>query len=915
MRERISLDGPWQFYFDHHQRDTPHQLEQAQWRIAHVPAPWQASFADLRDRAGVAWYRRTVSVPPEWRAGEHAVTIHFGAVDYFADVWFNDVYLGSHEGGYLPFHFNVESYLQPENEILVRVVDPSDNPRRYPDFPFSEIPHGKQSWYGQTSGLWQSVWLECRPARHLHTLRLTPDLQTGQIAIAARLSQPAGKNTARAIVTGPQGETVASHPLHLSRGSDELNATVTVANPQPWSPDDPALYRVEVQLRHDGVVKDRVSDHCGYRTIETRDGHLYLNGERFYMRGALDQDYYLETICTPPSGDFLEDQLRKAKAMGFNTIRCHIKVFDPRYLAAADRLGVVIWAEFPNFAYLSEKAAARAKRTLAGMVARDWNRPSIIIWTIINEDWGTNLVENGEHRAWLQEMFHWLKDLDPHRLVVDNSPNRLSFHVESDLADYHAYQAHPDGRAKWDAFIERMADRDPALLYSPNGDAVIHGDEPLIVSEFGVWGLPDVDDIVEDGSEPYWMEYGLGFYEGVAYPHGVKDRFRRWHFDTLFGGWRPFIEATQWRQYYALKYQIETIRQRSQLDGYVVTELTDVHWEANGVMDMARNPRVFHKALAWLNADTFITPRAERTAFWAGEEVAIDLILSHQQGAPLHDVVARWQLAACGAEGSARTEHLQAGDVLALPPAVFSAPDLETAVQDRLQLTVTNQDDTVAHNHLILKFLPRRDGPPVSGVRLWASLPAIARHLRGLGYELVDTLAHADLCVVDALTDETAAFGRQGGSVLILADAPDAVGSYFPRVDIFSPQMKPRKREGTPWSGYWVTAYSWLRRDGPFARIPGDLFLDQSFERVIPDYVLEGFSPGEFEERVYAGIFVGWVNKMATLIGERRYGRGQVVLTTFRLLNDPPGADPIAATLLDGLVELALNRGQTGRRL
>ena len=120
--------------------------------------------------------------------------------------------------------------------------------------------------------------------------------------------------------------------------------------------------------------------------------------------------------------------------------------------------------------------------------------------------------------------------------------------------------------------------------------------------------------------------------------------------------------------------------------------------------------------------------------------------------------------------------------------------------------------------------------------------------------------------------------------------------------------MKPHKREGTPWSGYWVTSFSWLRRDGPFARIPGDLFLDQSFERVIPDYVLEGFSPSEFEERVYAGIFVGWVNKMAALIGERRYGRGQVVLTTFRLLNDPPGVDPIATTLLDGLIELALSQ-------
>jgi hypothetical protein len=533
----------------------------------------------------------------------------------------------------------------------------------------------------------------------------------------------------------------------------------------------------------------------------------------------------------------------------------------------------------------------------------------VAIWTIINEDWGTNLVENGEHRAWLREMFQWLKDLDPHRLVVDNSPNRLSFHVESDLADYHFYQAHPDGRGKWDAFIERMARRDPELLYSPHGDAVIRGDEPLLVSEFGVWGLPDIDNLVQDGREPYWMEYGLGFYEGVAYPHGVKDRFQRWHFDSLFGGWKPFIEATQWRQYYALKYQIETIRQRPQLDGYVLTELTDVHWEVNGVMDMARNPRVFESALAWLNADTFVTPRFERTAFWSGEQVTVDLILSHQQGAPLRQTTAHWQLGAGEIGGQTSAGRLAAGTVRELSPASFPAPERKTAFQEKLKLTVTtDRDGTVAENHLVLKFFPRRDGPPARDLRLWASTPALANYLRELGYDVVDALDQADLCVVDRLEEETAAFSREGGSVLVMADGPDAVGAFFPRVDIFSPQMKPRRREGTPWSGYWVTSFSWLRRDGPFARIPGDLFLDQSFERVIPDYVLEGFSPAEFEERVYAGIFVGWVNKMATLIGERRYGRGQVVLNTFRLFNDPPGADPIATTILDGLVELALNQ-------
>ena len=910
-RERLSLDGTWGFLVDPERyppgRNTIPDDPETEWRTVAVPAPWQAQFEDLRDRGGRAWYRHTFEIPPAW-SGEQSVVLHFGAVDYFAEVWLNGAFLGTHEGGYLPFEFEVNRLLEETNTLLVRVTDPSDNPRKYPDMPFSEIPHGKQSWYGQTSGLWQSVWLERRAREHIRTLRLTPDLSTGQVSAELAFAAPVVSDTSlRVTVADPHNETVRMPSVPLKADATDAEVTVTIDNPLPWSPDTPRLYRIEASLQRNDATIDSASDTFGFRTIETRDGHLYLNGERFYMRGALDQDYYPNTIYTPPSLEYLEDQLRQAKAMGLNTLRYHIKVADPRYLEVADRLGLLVWAEFPNFAYLSDTAAERARTTLAGMVERDWNHPSVAIWTIINEDWGTNLVENEHHRAWLREMYHWLKQLDPSRLVVDNSPNRLSFHIETDIADYHYYQAHPDGRPKWDDFIERFAARDNTLLFSPNDDAVIGGDEPLIVSEFGVWGLPNIDDLLgEDGREPFWMERGLGFYDGVAYPHGIKDRFRRWHFDQLYGGWQPFIEATQWRQYYALKYQIETIRRRHQLDGYVITELTDVHWEVNGLLDMARNPRVFADALALLNRNTMPipVPQDQRVAFWAGQPVNIDLVVAHQEGVPLEQVETHWALDSSHAAGQVETASLGVGGVQTVGTTGFVAPDLETARSDRLTVTVHADEQEIGRNHLNLAFFPRRPGPPVA-VPLWTPDAALAERLETLGYDTVTSMDDAAVLVLHRLTAKTAAFVRNGGRVLVLVDDLDAVGPYFPRVDIFSPRMRPRKREGTPWSGYWVTSFSWLRRHGPFARVPGEPFLDQSFQRVIPDYVLEGFSPADFEEMVYAGIFVGWVNKMAALIGVRRYGRGEVVLTTFRLLNDRAGEDPVATTLLDGLIELA----------
>ena len=162
IRERLSLDGPWGFQFD--PDGSSASSPTTSWRPVVVPAPWQAQFAELRDRAGTAWYRRTFETPPGW-AGS-AVILHLGAVDYHAQVWLNGTLLGNHEGGYLPFEFDVGMQLRAgaSNELLIRVTDPTADPQRYPDFPFDEIPHGKQSWYGPLSGIWQSVWLERRSA-------------------------------------------------------------------------------------------------------------------------------------------------------------------------------------------------------------------------------------------------------------------------------------------------------------------------------------------------------------------------------------------------------------------------------------------------------------------------------------------------------------------------------------------------------------------------------------------------------------------------------------------------------------------------------------------------------------------------------------------------------------------------------
>ena len=300
QRPLLSLDGAWDF-----------QVEgEGDWRIARVPAPWQALFDDLRHASGTALYRKRFSVPAEWASKR--VFLCFGAVNHLAEVHCDGRLVGTHEGGYLPFEFDLGSGLAGEHELTVRVVLPSSEADVYPDAPFHEVPHGKQSWYGPIGGIWQSVRLEARAVQHIQTCRITADPKTGNVHGLVRIAAGTADRIV-AEIEGPSGTIVAEQAAAPST-PDPTEIALRVEDPDLWSPDEPHLYRLTLRLVRDGVTVDRWSDTFGFRTIEAKHGRLLLNGKPLYLRGALDQDYYPDGICTPPSLEFLEDQLAEGKA-------------------------------------------------------------------------------------------------------------------------------------------------------------------------------------------------------------------------------------------------------------------------------------------------------------------------------------------------------------------------------------------------------------------------------------------------------------------------------------------------------------------------------------------------------------------------------------------------------------------------
>jgi hypothetical protein len=933
-REQICLDGEWRFVADPERLHRPGSLPEGE-PIA-VPGCWEAQVARPY-RIISAWYRRSIDVPQEWQGSR--VVLRFGAVMYRCSVYLNGRRVGDHEGGYLPFEVEAGDAVawDGENELVVFVVNPVNAIDEYPafsvedvlvaqefepDLPLSEAPSGKQTWYSSTSGIWQSVWLERRPAVALDPIRVEPDVPTSTARISWGLNggEPADGLRVRLVVRDPSGAEVArteESAADLGRNGATANghrgsATITVPDPRLWDIGEPNLYTVEATLLDDGTPTDTLTARFGMRSIETRDGRLVLNGRPIYMLAALDQDFYPDTIINPPSREYLDEQMRLAREMGLNLLRCHIKVPDPAYLDAADEAGILLWCELPNWMRFTTVAAERGRRTLERMVEVLGNHPSIVIWTIINEDWGTQLRYEARDRHWLQETYRWLKALDPTRLVVDNSacetPTTPNFHLETDLADFHVYFVAPDNARRWRNMIDDFARR-PNWLWSPHGDARPRGDEPLILSEFGSWGLPRLDRLVAHrGREPWWFATGRHYYR----PTGIGRRFNAYGLDRIWRDVDDLADSTQWHQFDGLQYEIGQLRRHDSIQGYVITELTDAYWEANGLLDGMRGKKVYHDRLAALNSPDVVVIDPVRRDLCSLEPLVADLYLSCYSARSSRGRLS-WELTiddearltgelAVNDWPEGRTVHVgrievPVPDVAAARDAhlvvrAFDADGVERAV-DEMRFAVMPADSRRSSSPLNVAVIDPLD--------IWS----VTERVESLGHR-VTPVADADLIVATEVSDGLLDHLDAGGRALVLVRTRSAVPEGHDLARRINVHLRRLPHSGwpgqrSPWEGDWVTSWTWIQHD-ELPGLPDRNPLDFAYEEVLPDHVLLGYDPVRHRQEVPSGMFVGWVHTPAANVWTFRQGRGAVTLTTFRVA---PESGPVATALLERLIQHA----------
>ncbi len=546
-RNWMDLNGEWLFDFD------PEDVGiQERWFEKHnfsktirVPYPWQSELSGIQDTKyqGAAWYERDVTIPAE--AGPRVFLV-FGAVDWHATVWVNGRQVAEHEGGYTPFEVELTPEAKPGETVRVtlRAYDVTD----------PETPNGKQTgWYTPTGGIWQTVYLESRGNSYLRSTRIEPDIDQGKAVFKTRVAvdTPGTYLVKIAAHADAKPERYFSEfRADLQSGEHSVTNELSIPDPLLWSPDEPHLYGATITLSRinsdaEQAVEDEVKTYFGMRKVsrgrfnDNAYEYILLNNKPVYLRGALHQSFSPEGIYTHPNDDYIRRDYEKAKELGLNFIRIHIKIDEPRCLYWADRLGILLMCDMPNYQRHTPRSQRLWEETMRAAIERDFNHPSIFAWCCFNETWG--IGDGGYDRKkqeWVRDMFRLTKQLDPTRLVEDNSPCEYD-HVETDINSWHFYL---DNFEQAKEHVKKVVEN--TYPGSPFNYAEGWKQEtaPLINSEYG----------------------------GVS--AGSGDRDISWVFLFL----------------------TNLLRRYDKICGYVYTELEDIEWEHNGFLNYDRSEKEFH---------------------------------------------------------------------------------------------------------------------------------------------------------------------------------------------------------------------------------------------------------------------------------------------------------------------------------
>ncbi len=557
-----SLNGAWKFTFDNDNR-YKHPSDSIEWTSEiKVPFPPESHTSGIGDRGfhRACWYERQFDIQAEGQS----VLLHFGAVDYQARVWVNGHLVAEHEGGHTPFSADITRALNASGTQTVTVHaedDPHDlaKPRGKQDWQLE--PHS--IWYPRTTGIWQTVWLERVAHTYIQKLRWTPHFDGFEIGCEAQVAGDLTDDLTVEVKIMHRGKMLADDRYKVLGG--EAHRKISLSDPGIddsrnellWSPERPTLLDAEIVLRRKEQVIDKVCSYTALRSAHINRDRFMLNGRPYPLRMVLDQGYWPDTLLTAPSDDALRRDVELAKAMGFNGVRKHQKIEDPRYLYWADKLGLLVWEEMPSVYRFSPTAIKRLVREWGEVIDRDYSHPCIIVWVPFNESWGVpNLTSTQAHRNAVEALYHLTRTLDATRPVIGNDGWEAS---ATDILGIHDYDADPEHlQARYSASTQtqELFDR-----RRPGGriltlDGYPHRGQPIVLTEFG----------------------------GIAYAKPRADGEKK-----IWGYSQADTDQEFMRSYRRL---LEVVNETAMFSGFCYTQFADTFQEANGLLFEDRTPKL-----------------------------------------------------------------------------------------------------------------------------------------------------------------------------------------------------------------------------------------------------------------------------------------------------------------------------------
>ncbi len=549
----LSLNGIWSFALDPGQSGEERDMPKGQGFDSEITVPFcpesKLSGIELTDFIPSCWYAVYINIPEEW-VGNRTL-LHFGAVDYESTLWLNGNKVGTHRGGYSSFTMDITDFLKDgENLLVLRANDNTRDPL---------IPSGKQSdkydsygcFYTRTTGIWQTVWLESVPQTYLKTVKYYTDITNNKVNIQAQIAGDTSDCDLTCIIKD-NGKEITRTTI---KAAANVSMDISIPDAVLWEPGKPYLYDVEFILSCEGTDFDRVSSYLGMREVKIEGYKVLINGKSVFQRLVLDQGFYPDGIYTAPTDRDLKKDIEMSLTAGFNGARLHEKVFEERFLYWCDKLGYLVWGEFPNWGLSLNIPGAldRMTREWVEVMERDFNHPAIIGWCPFNE------TTNDQDPEILRTVCRLTKTLDTTRPVIDTSGY---FHVETDIYDVHDYEQNPEVlKSHHDPML---TDDSKAWKNFPepwNRNASYQGKIPYFVSEYGgIWWNPNQKD------EKSW---GYG-----NRPSSEEDFVTR------------YIELTK------------VLLNHPKMFGFCYTQLYDVEQEVNGLYTYDRKMKISAKSLA-----------------------------------------------------------------------------------------------------------------------------------------------------------------------------------------------------------------------------------------------------------------------------------------------------------------------------